>query len=137
MFMEELILFYNKHKNATLCSWKLKPQFLKLCQLTSFLPEDSSISQRIWHIKNNTFELQHCVICGTIVQFNVKKGKYFITCCEKCKKEHKLSENYQNKRKETSIKRYGVEHYSQTKEFKNTIQFDPKTFAKKYNLPIK
>ncbi len=54
--------------------------------LTTFLNDhyqNPQLSQRIWHIKNNNFEIQKCKICGNNVEYCVKHSTYH-RCCNSC-----------------------------------------------------
>ena len=96
--------------------------------LTSFLPEDSSLSQRIWHIRHDVYDIYYCPVCGkNPAKYNEKKSTYHV-CSEECKNRQNKkiaietsSEEKNQKIRQTCIERYGVENYSKTEDFKNAI----------------
>lgn len=100
----------------------------KVKELTSFLPECSSLSQRIWHIRHDMYEIYYCPVCGkNPARYNEKKSIYHI-CSDECKsKQNKRiatdtsSSEKNEKIRKTCIERYGVENYSKTDDFKNSI----------------
>ena len=75
---------YNISKSTMLQNNKF---WKEIVDLTYFLDEYYTkiySYQRIWHIKNNIFELQTCEICGNITQYSQKEQKYTKSCSEIC-----------------------------------------------------
>lgn len=105
----------------------------KVFELTSFLNsfyEKPSISQRIWHIKNNFFEIHTCEMCNKPTKFTRGMG-YSITCSRTCSDERKRTQEHKNRMKQINIKKYGVEWYTQTQEYKEKAA---ETNIKKYGV---
>ena len=128
---EHLIEFYNSHPHS-MKYHENSPECIEIRQLTSFLDESGLFSkigykQRIWHIKNNDFNIRVCPICGNPVKFCHKE--YVITCSKKCHKEYFNSDIRRNKFKETCLRKYGVENFSKSKEF---VQKSKETSLRKY-----
>ena len=128
---EHLIEFYNSHPHS-MKYHENSPECMEIRSLTSFLDDSGLFSkigykQRIWHIKNNDFNIRVCPICGNPVKFYHKE--YVITCSKKCHKEYFNSDVRRNKLKETCLKKYGVENFSKSKEF---IQKSKETSLHKY-----
>ena len=128
---EHLIEFYNSHPHS-MKYHENSPECIEIRQLTSFLDESGlfpkiGYKQRIWHIKNNDFNIRVCPICGNPVKFCHKE--YVITCSKKCYKEYFNSNVRRNKFKETCLRKYGVENFSKSKEF---IQKSKETSLRKY-----
>jgi hypothetical protein len=103
-----------------------------LIKHTSFLEPTSTISQRVYHVIHDLYEVPVCLYCGARVKY---KGVKYLTFCNrscaamynnqntalKLKKSRAISLNYQNKseiekekikkkRQNTLKKRYGVTH---------------------------
>lgn len=108
---------------------------------------DKDIKERIYIILNNIIQLPTCKLCGNKVNFHSITKGYYKYCSLKCSskdtsknrvesirksqgedafkiktpltKEQQQTAN--EKRKQTTIKRYGVESYMQTPEFRQSI----------------
>ncbi len=62
--------------------------------MTSFLPHNTILKQRIWHLMNNYYEIPKCEICGNECHFtNTTENKGFVRynnstyskfCCRRC-----------------------------------------------------
>jgi len=135
-----------------------------LWELTSFLPENAPQSLRIWCIKEGILskdKLPKCPVCGNLPAFST--GKFLTYCSKKCAQldkqkfinkygvEHhlKLKEVKEKRRetvlkkygvdnvgkitrdkaKETMLKKYGVDNYTKTEEYKEKMK---NTSLKKY-----
>jgi len=113
-----LLQWYNKNKNCYFIKKGAKDseEYTKILSLTSFLNEyydTISLSQRMWHIENDIFEIQKCEICGNIVKFE-RHIKYYKTCCKTCNIKYRNSDELKQKTKNTNIERYGVEWSQQS-----------------------
>ena len=117
---------------------------------TSFLDSkyNATISQRLWHIFYNAFELQKCPNCSSILPFKTFDLGYAKYCSQKCyinnpdkaviksrqtKKNNYGNENFNNSKKAklTKLKRYGDENFNNfEKKFEDFFGFDPKTKEK-------
>ncbi len=79
--MQDLIIWYQKHK--------FKPdiksdEYLHILKLTDFLDDvyqDVSLPQRMWHIRNNNQTIQKCKKCGETLQYNKTHNKYYSCGC--------------------------------------------------------
>ena len=112
-------------------------------------PDGFTFQQKLYHYFNNDldFKLGICKICKKnrckFISFGLG---YKSHCSRKClgvdeevklqrKNTIKLSEDFYEKRykksKETSLKRYGVENYSSTKECRDRVN---RTFKKRYGV---
>jgi very-short-patch-repair endonuclease len=101
--------------------------------LTEFLNEHYvkiKLRQRIWHIKNQKYEIQKCGVCKTSpAKFHKSHG--YVACSSECltiKKSKVGIKAYKenkdtiiDKIKKTCLKKYGVEHHSQSQIVKNKI----------------
>lgn len=152
---QELIVWYDRFKSSP--KIHEHDEYDEICALTPFL--DTSYDnilpkQRIWHIKNNDFEIQKCKICGKPTVWNNRHCKYTLTCGKMCrisyantsewrdsfettclerygvKNSSQLSENKQ-KAKKTCLEKYGVENYTQTPEWKEKLK---QTSLEKYGV---
>lgn len=130
----------NSAANSSLRIW--------LMDQTNFLPEDSTTTQRFYHILNDVMDASIC-IRGKNKPFNGMKMEYRKFCgvgndCQ-CRVEAKKSEaikfhmdmttherdEIQRKMKETNLKRYGVENAAQSFEIKAKIQ---ETIIERYGV---
>ena len=105
--------------------------YSEILKLTSFLDvyyKNIPLSQRLWHVKNNNYNIQKCKICGNPTKYN---RSYRDTCSRKCDIEHKRSEEIQSKSKTTCLKKYGVEYYMLSNDFS---QKSKETLLKKYGI---
>lgn len=121
MFMEELILFYNKHKTRSDKVLKKFKEYNEICSLTSFLDQHYDVikpRQRIWHIENIIFVIQRCIVCDTIVKWDVKNGGYSKTCSHKCQTANSKSTEFRKNIIKKNLQKYGKEHFFQTNIFK-------------------
>lgn len=129
--MDNLIEWYESHKTSARFMTESK-EYKQIFLLTSFLDnhyEKITIAQRMWHIINNNYELQKCVMCNNFAVYKKQEKQYKVTCSKDCSKLYFLSEKYaniqsvnykssQDKIKKTCIERFGTDNYSKTDEFK-------------------
>lgn len=89
-----------------------KFNLLEECKnVTAFLDDKYEVvewAQRFWHIKTEKYKTEKCV-CGNNKKWIKKKSKYS-SCSRKCN-EIEIKKSVQ--------KKYGVDNYSKTEEFKN------------------
>src|SRR5574343_340284 len=65
-----------------------------LIELTSFLPEDSPISVRLYHHENQLSYRPTCKMCGNLLEFvNDKFKGYKDTCSAKCSGAYRKQQN--------------------------------------------
>jgi hypothetical protein len=114
---------------------------------TSFLNDDANLKQRLYHIKNELYSVQKCDMCHiNDKEWNDKHSTYKPFCSNKdCKMKHveevcnrdiindkihktkieRYGEDYGKKlyfkNKETCIRKYGVDHYTKTDEYKKLM----------------
>ena len=123
-------LFYNNDK---LISQRIKYLNIKYINEFNYLKnrynDSDSIYETLYRIKNNVNNRPVCEVCGGHVTFiqkefdRIKYGQAFKhTCSKKC------AANSENK-KNTNIKKYGVDNVAKNKCIKNKIQ---QTNLKKY-----
>lgn len=91
-----------------------------LVELTSFLPEDTSIAQRMWHIKSNNYNIQKCIHCDVgDVTFYPAKHAYNEFCSKECRDESPI---IRERRAKTNVERFGTENPFQSEEIKEKIK---------------
>ena len=131
MEREDLLKWYEENKSSA-SYLKNTQEYQEIINLTSFLDEyyDKIIfSQRVWHIKNNCFEIQTCKICGKPLPYKKQEKQYKQTCSNDCFKQYMKSDEYsekqksiskqsQKKIKQTCLEKYGKENFSKTEKFK-------------------
>lgn len=86
---------------------------------TPFLPQDSTLQQRGWHITNEVNSVPKCPVCSNPLKFQ-KTGNYSKYCSYSCVAN---SEETKQKKKKTIIEKYGSEEvYKEIKlkKFKQT-----------------
>jgi len=142
----------NLFQNNKIISNRLKESFLSknypeqlqtVKEITSFLPSDSSIAERIYYIHNQKTSTQTCYNsnCNNQIKFlsfNYGLQKY---CCRQCsssneekkdairkiQKKHWSNRSQEDikksskKRKTTCMKKYGTENPAQSEKIKNKI----------------
>ena len=120
--------------------YKNSDSFKMILKITSFLPDDVPMRQRIYCIKNDITKKPLCKHCEQVaVSYDYKgNGGYKSYCSPKCfsnsnevkhkRKQTNLDKHgvanghstiVRDKIKATNIKRYGVEHHSQSDDVKN------------------
>jgi hypothetical protein len=127
--IKELIEIYDQfltNKNTRKLS-KWKP--VELYELTNFLPENSSLNVRMYHLKNNLFCVPKCEEC------NMNETKFCNDChCYRKFCGRKCAANNQNTKdnKQKAVKeKYGNEHYFHTDDYKEKAK---ETIKKKYGV---
>ena len=86
--------------------------------LTSFLPLDVKIKQRLWHIKHQTDKIPKCKICKEETKWSNSK-EYQTYCSVKCMSN---DTEIKQQRKQTNLEKYGVEYASQSLEIKQKVK---------------
>ncbi len=124
-----------------------EPLYKELVSLTSFLPENSLINQRLWHLKYNDFSKHECRKdgCTNYARFISFIKGYAPYCSRECLNSD--PEQYK-KAKATNIERYGVDNHAKTEEARKAVSEKNKanaeiaaihrkeTLAKKYGKEI-
>lgn len=126
LFMEKYIkniINKNDFRNSLLII-RNKNLHKDLLKLTKFLDDVYDVVydlQRLWHIKNNMYSIKKCR-CGSPSVWSKRSRKYKL-CSNKCirktlsKKSKRNLKAARNSRRNTNIKKYGVEEYFSSKEF--------------------
>ena len=127
--MHDIIIQYDHLKNSKNTRALAKWHPPELLNLTSFLPIETLVYIRIWHLRNNIMHRPLCENCECPTQFDRTNMNYRLFCGRKCaacdprtkkKKADSVeriygdsayfrTEDYKNKAKSTSLSRYGVE----------------------------
>lgn len=102
-----------------------KEEVLKLTEFLNNSYVKVPMSQRLWHIKNDTMYIMLCPVCGkTPIRFDPVKYKYNVTCSNNCGKISiglKAKSNYKERSqsaKITCLKLYGVDNPSKNSDVK-------------------
>ncbi len=91
-----------------------------IINFTDFLPAETKMNQRCYHIINEIIEIPLCKHCGVNrVNFNKQDWTYFINCSKICASRFEANIK---KKKETTIERYGVDNISKSEYFKKLIK---------------
>lgn len=72
--------------------------------------------QMLWHIENETLIIPECPICNKSLSWNQDKRMYRSFCSKRCTAIGSVKNS-----KDTSLKKYGVDHYSKTDEFRKKV----------------
>ncbi len=121
---EHLIDWYQRHKFKRNFDQE-SGQYQEILSLTSFLDSEYSeinINQRIWHLKNQNFEIQRCKVCGKTLKWDNNHRKYPNTCNQLCNGKYMKSKQYVVEFRSDMIERYGQDSYSKTEEFKENFE---------------
>ena len=116
------------------CRWfsvnsKLE-QYNEILSLTNFLPENSTIGQRAWHILNDKLELIKCsnINCNNIVKFHSYGIGYSKNCSSKCAQ---TNQSTKDNIKQSNLIKYGTEYGLQNTEVKEKCKT---TIIEKYGV---
>ena len=84
-------------------------------------PEEFTFPQKLYHYLNDdmNFTIGKCKICGKRCNYKNFTSGYYTYCSRKCSLR---DEETQNKIKQTSLDRYGVESYSKTQEYLHKVK---------------
>jgi hypothetical protein len=77
-----------------------------------------SLSEGIYLIINTLYEKPKCSVCSNAVKFKNPSLGYLRTCSNTCAQ---LDKKTIELRKTTSLKKYGVDHYTKTDEYKKLL----------------
>lgn len=138
---------------------KINPHFIKRCSeqdieiitsYTNFLDEDCSVAERLFCLKQGINYQTTCHHCNKSVRYDTKRKKYPLFCSVQCANQSELkkqqilktqqkkyggnpaqNETIKQKRKQTNIKKYGVETPLLNDEIKAKTQ---KTMKDKYGV---
>jgi len=115
--MNHLVSWYNQYKSLPQQFYYKHKEYQEIVSITFFLDSNYnkiSLLQRIWHIKNNNFELSKCIICGKPTNFD--RNKYYSNTCSKiCQNIYSKSNDVISKSKQTCLDKYGVENAMKSK----------------------
>lgn len=127
-----LELFYNNVQNLYFRYKKLGQLDKKFINYIKNRFPDSYSEYETWYmLKHNIYEKPKCPICGKPVKINFKHfnlGVFTQFCSDRCKN---LSPDLKEKRKQTCMKKYGVENALQSEKIK---QKSKKTCMEKYGV---
>ncbi len=101
--------------------------------LTPYLPNDSTFTERLYHIYYDLYNKPRCKECDKETKIHKFFSGYSIFCSSKCngKNNNTLKEIYSNpkrkkevqkKKEQTCLDKYGVNNVSKKKEIKNKIK---------------
>ncbi len=97
---------------------------------TNYLDVNCIFTERIYHILYDIHSLVLCKKCDNPTTFKTLYYGYYDYCSIKCVAN---DDDIINKKKETCLKKYGVDHQSKTKEFKEKrIQTNLRKFGVSY-----
>lgn len=123
-------------KCNTLLWWKnngLELFYEQILLKTSFLPKESSMSIRFYHILNRIDDIPNCLNteCENKVNWQFSNNTYAKYCSRKCTaisnkkigKDNPFANiDVQHKIKQTNVKKYGYDNFSKTVEFSTQMK---------------
>ena len=120
---ENIKVLFDKHGKLSSAkirktTFKNSTLYREILENTSFLPNNATLSERIYCIKNDINELLLCEICNTNKLY-YKRNSHYTTTCNSISCSQK-SKNTREKTKNTCLNRYGTESVTQTDSFKYT-----------------
>ena len=123
-FIEDLKSLVNTKNPKSLHIHLKKIDKEKLKKLTYFLPEDSTVGTRVFHLVNDICEIPKCSYCGKdrkksdMREYSVSG---YINTCEKLECKDKYHKEYNSP--SINVKRkYGIDSISQTKEWHDKVK---------------
>lgn len=128
MRFDEIIKLPVKVKMSLFKNKELKKE---LIENTKFLPDNTGIGERVYCIDNNITEVVLCY-CGKPVNYL----KYSIGYSKRCSKECVWNDtSVIDKRKDTCLKKYGVDNFTKTNEYlEKTKSTNNKKYGKDFYL---
>lgn len=119
------------NSSISVVSWWTNRNFTdrldEIFHLTKFIDSDN-ITERIFHVMNDTTEIFKCVVCNKNCNFMQYKSGYHRHCSVECswiseERLNKIKENTDYTQtaatlRKTNLSRYGVDSYYKTVEFK-------------------
>jgi len=102
---------------------KFKPIIDHMIGLTYFLPENSGLAQRWWHINNNVFYAPKCKVCNNPVKYDKSKKLYRDYCSVQC---IGADREVSKKRIRTSIEHWGVDNPSRNNAIREKVSVNVK-----------
>jgi len=109
--------YRNKYKNNYTKLLLKSNHFPEIVKLTSFLSDNATIRERIFCIEHDLTKKPTCIQCGKPLNFI--RDHYPTYCSKRCGMHSPI---VQNKIKQTSLKRYGVENAMQNEEVRKRME---------------
>lgn len=133
--LDTLVEEYPPKRKTSNVRIKYPEKYEKLVTCTSFLPSTATTSQRIWHIRNNKFQIPTCLLndCNNKTKWFASYADYATFCSKKCFNKHKTQSGIENNHKE-NIKKYG-ESYRDLSTYDKTKITNLKRYG--YDNPFK
>ena len=130
-----LLDFYERHKYRRDFDREAEP-YQEVLRLTAFLDDvyrDVSVAQRIWHVKNNSFNIQTCPVCSTPIGWDDRHRRYARFCSSQCWSIQVKTKEEQQKRRQKTLERFGVEEYGLSEEYRTKMEASVETRRQKQN----
>ena len=83
------------------------------------IDENTTLKEIVYRIEHHIEIIPKCPICGNRIPYTSKYGTY---CSKECQKSPEGYKFWNNKAKETMLKRYGVKNTLESKEFRDKIK---------------
>ena len=132
---QSLLDFYERHKYRRDFDREAEP-YQEVLRLTAFLGDvyhNVPFTQRIWHLKNDDFNVQRCPVCSTPIGWDCRHRRYARFCSSQCWSVQVKTEDEQQKRKQKTLERFGVEEYGLSDEYRAKMEASVSERRKKQN----
>lgn len=111
----------------------LETYYHQTFEVTSFLPENTKINIRFYHILNDVWHTPKClaVNCDKTVTWHKSINRYSLYCSRRCtsianiktgKENHFSKSETKEKIKQTLLQKYNVDNYSKSTEFSDKMK---------------
>ena len=132
---QSLLDFYERHKYRRDFDREAE-SYHEVLRLTAFLDDvyrDVSFAQRIWHLKNDDFNIQLCPVCSTPIGWDARHRRYARFCSSQCWYIQVKTEDEQQKRRQKTLERFGVEEYGLSEEYRTKMKASTEIRRQKQN----
>jgi endogenous inhibitor of DNA gyrase (YacG/DUF329 family) len=132
---QSLLDFYERHKYRRDFDREAEP-YREVLRLTTFLDDvyhSVPFAQRIWHLKNDNLNVQLCPVCSTPIEWDGRHRQYARFCSLRCWSVQVKTEDEQQKRKQKTLERFGVEEYGLSEEYRTKMEASVSERRKKQN----
>ena len=87
----------------------------ELLESTAFLPNNTQLAIRIWHIRNTILYIPTCKMCDNTTKYDNDIKTYRSYCSRKCSA---MDPDVKNKKQLTTSERYGSDNYFSSDDYK-------------------
>lgn len=132
---QSLLDFYERHKYRRDFDREAEP-YQEVLRFTAFLDDvyhSVPFAQRIRHLKQDDFNIQICPVCSTPIGWDGRHRRYARFCSSQCWSVQVKTEDEQQKRKQKTFERFGVEEYGLSEEYRAKMEASTEIRRQKQN----